>query len=47
MRRKTRIQEKHYLDQIFNNNDYESPEEKAIQKIEKLPKQLLIDDREG
>lgn len=29
--------EKNYLDIIFNNEDYESPEEKAIRRIERLP----------
>lgn len=44
MRRKTMIQERNYLDLIFDNNDYEAPEEKAIRSVQKLPDKLLLDD---
>jgi len=36
-KRKQVIVERNYLDIIFNENDYMSPEESAINNIEQLP----------
>ncbi len=41
MRRNQLVQEINYLDVIFNDNDYESPEEKAIRGVEQLPDRSL------
>lgn len=46
MRRKQTNEDKNYLDIIFDNNDYESPEEKAIRSVETLPSIALIDSAE-
>ena len=36
-------QEKNYLEQIFDNEDYESPEEKAIKSVEQVPDKILFE----
>ena len=36
-KRKQVVVERNYLDVIFNENDYMSPEENAINNIEQLP----------
>lgn len=41
MQKRQKIVEKNYLEVIFDDNDYESPEEKAIQSIEQLPNDNL------
>ena len=42
MQRRTRILEVNYLDSIFDNNNYESPEECAIRNIQSLPNKINI-----
>ncbi len=41
MRKNQLVQEANYLDVIFNDNDCESPEEKAIRGVEQLPDRSL------
>lgn len=44
MRRKQKVPEKNYLEDIFNSDDYESPEEKAVRSAEHLPNKKLFKD---
>ena len=42
MRRRQAYIERNYLECIFDNHDYESPEEKAIRSAESIPSTELM-----